>query len=307
MRKPGITTLGCLLFVVVTLPTRGQTERPKITGISSVNIRVDDFCAAQKFYSAVIGQHPSCSANQELAKADAGSQVMRDGQAIMLNISSSYGLPPYPKNRVEEIVFITSDATALRQYLQSHGVEMRETDVGEHGFRVRDPEGHFTGFAERDLPQDRDRPDVAFLQRSRIIHAGFVVKDREAMDKFYKDVLGFHLYWSGGMKDNETSWVSMQVPDGTDWIEYMLNIPDNADKRLLGVMNHIALGVPDVHEVARQLEAKGMKLPEQPKIGRDGKWQLNVYDPDLTRVEFMEFTPVEKPCCSEYTGPHPKP
>jgi len=32
---------------------------------------------------------------------------------------------------------------------------------------------------------------------------------------------------------------------------------------------------------------------------------LNVYDPDETRVEFMEFTPVQKPCCSDYTGPHP--
>ena len=48
-------------------------------------------------------------------------------------------------------------------------------------------------------------------------------------------------------------------------------------------------------------------LPEQPKIGRDGKWQLNLYDPDGTRVELMEFTPVEKPCCSEFTGEHPKP
>jgi hypothetical protein len=32
-----------------------------------------------------------------------------------------------------------------------------------------------------------------------------------------------------------------------------------------------------------------------------------LYDPDMTRVEFMELTPVEKPCCSEFTGAHPKP
>ncbi len=25
-----------------------------------------------------------------------------------------------------------------------------------------------------------------------------MVKDRAAMDAFYKDVLGFHLYWQGG-------------------------------------------------------------------------------------------------------------
>jgi len=34
---------------------------------------------------------------------------------------------------------------------------------------------------------------------------------------------------------------------------------------------------------------------------------LNLYDPDETRVEFMEFTPIERPCCSEYAGQHPVP
>ena len=109
------------------------------------------------------------------------------------------------------------------------------------------------------------------------------------------------------MKDDETSWVDMQVPDGTDWIEYMLNVSPNASKKTLGVLNHIALGVPDIHAAEKQLRANGWKGTEEPKIGRDGKWQINLYDPDDTRIEFMEFTPVQKPCCSEYTGPHPKP
>jgi len=50
-----------------------------------------------------------------------------------------------------------------------------------------------------------------------------------------------------------------------------------------------------------------MKLTKEPRIGHDGKRQLNLYDPGQTRVELMEFTPVEKPRCSEYTGAHPKP
>ncbi len=140
-----------------------------------------------------------------------------------------------------------------------------------------------------------------------MIHAGFVVKNRAAEDRFYKEILGFHVYWHGGMKDGEDNWVDMQVPDGADWIEYMLNVPPNASHKTLGVMNHIALGVPDIHAAQQQLIKNGWKGTEQPKIGRDGKWQLNLYDPDETRVELMEFTPVEKPCCSEYTGPHPKP
>src|SRR5437016_14091022 len=99
----------------------------------------------------------------------------------------------------------------------------------------------------------------------------------------------------------------MQVPDGTDWLEYMLNVPANADKHTLGVMNHIALGGPDVHATERQLRTNGWNGTEQPKIGRDGKWQLNLYDPDGTRVELMEFTPSQKPCCSDDSGAPPKP
>ena len=100
---------------------------------------------------------------------------------------------------------------------------------------------------------------------------------------------------------------TLQMPDGTDWIEYMLNIDRKADQHLLGVMNHIAIGVPDVKVAGAQIEARGIKLAEQPKLGRDGKWQLNLYDPDDTRVELMNYLPSERPCCSEFTGTHPKP
>src|SRR5260370_7378481 len=142
---------------------------------------------------------------------------------------------------------------------------------------------------------------------SQLIHAGFVVHDRAAEDHFYKDILGFHVYWHGGRKDDETSWVDMQVPDGTDWIEYMLNVPANADHHTLGVMNHIALGVPDIKAAREQLIKNGWSGNEQPKIGRDGKWHLNLYDPDDPPVEFMEFTPTQKPCLSQFTCPHPAP
>jgi catechol 2,3-dioxygenase-like lactoylglutathione lyase family enzyme len=73
-------------------------------------------------------------------------------------------------------------------------------------------------------------------------------------------------------------------------------------------MNHIALGVENIKPATERLRDDGaVPILEEPKIGRDGKWQLNLYDPDGTRVELMEFTPVKKPCCSEFTGPHPKP
>jgi hypothetical protein len=56
--------------------------------------------------------------------------------------------------------------------------------------------------------------------------------------------------------------------------------------------------VPDANAAHKVLLDRSVQMREKPKIGRDGKWQLNLYDPNLTRVELMEPKPVETPCCS---------
>ncbi|GAC1634596.1 MAG: hypothetical protein NVS9B14_10830 [Candidatus Acidiferrum sp.] len=219
-----------------------------------------------------------------------------------------------PSNLIGAVSFSTDDVKGLRKFLQRNNVIANEVKGSPFGpaIAVKDPEDHDLVFVQ--LP-DKNQPrlempgayDGAITKWPRIIHAGFIVRDREKMEHFYKDILGFRPYWHGGMKDDETSWVSLQVPDGTDWLEFMLYDPTGKDKHFLGVMNHVALGVTDIQAAKAQLIKNGVKLTEEPKLGRDGKWQLNVYDPDDTRVEFMEFAPKEKPCCSEFTAPHPKP
>jgi catechol 2,3-dioxygenase-like lactoylglutathione lyase family enzyme len=210
---------------------------------------------------------------------------------------------------IETVAFSTDSAAHLRSYFLSRGLAPGKLVSDECGvrefFEVTDPEQHRLIFVTNHwgVPGSVRAPEIG----GRIIHAGFVVHDPDAEDKFYKDILGFHVYWHGGMKDGEDNWVDMQVPDGTDWIEYMLRVSPDASHKTLGVMNHIALGVPDIHAAQAQLIKNGWKGTEEPKIGRDGKWQLNLYDPDETRVELMEFKPTKEPCCSPYAGPHPGP
>ena len=281
-----------------------ELRRPHILGIASVRIAVSDISASRRFYSDATGFDLECHWCE--TSDSTGVVVLPSGQMISL---VSEKLSPR-SSLLTEVTFAVDNLEVLKQTLDASKIVSQE-DRSERkllSIAVKDPEGHalrFTAPRTQEALAKATSPNDNAVKR--MIHAGWVVKDREAMDKFYKDVLGFHVYWHGGMKDNETNWVDMQVPDGTDWIEYMLNVSADADQRTLGVMNHIALGVPDVRATANQLENAGVKLTEPPKIGRDGKWQLNLYDPDQTRVELMEFTPVEKACCAEYTGPHPKP
>ena len=308
MRRTAIfvgAVMTSVVLVVIACWAGDTPARPKISGIVSVEISVSDPAASDSFYSKLNPLMGTCRICGWQARHGA---LLPSGQEL---ISSTVSSTPR-SNKLKTVGFRIDDLRSMMTFLKSKKIPFQTTVPvdGDGYLTVVDPEGHEIQFVEfgrshswlwveRELRKAAPTP-------IRLIHAGIVVKDRAAMDKFYKNVLGFHVYWSGGMKDGETDWVDMQVPDGTDWIEYMLNVPESADKHLLGVMNHIALGVPDVRAAAKELEANGMKLSEQPKIGRDGKWQLNLYDPDDTRVELMEFSPVEKPCCSEYTGPHPR-
>jgi len=68
-------------------------------------------------------------------------------------------------------------------------------------------------------------------------------------------------------------------------------------------MNHLALGEPSVEKGYQTLSERHAEMREKPKIGRDGKWQLNLYDPNFTRSELMEPIPVAVPCCSPIINP----
>src|SRR6266446_148265 len=298
--------LFAALFCCTVAVGNDAPKRPRIFGIARVQIVTTDISAARSFYGKVLDQARDCNWCEDVP-----------GRSFLVNPGQGIGLSADPSsthsNLLEEITFATDNVGQLQRYLIENKIETsgpREKDKAAGPFlSIVDPEGHRISFVQslgvtaRKPGYPADSSPASF----RVIHAGFVVHDRAAEDKFYKDILGFHVYWHGGMKDGEDNWVDMQVPDGTDWIEYMLRVSPDASHKTLGVMNHIALGVTDIHAAQAQLIKNGWKVTEEPKIGRDGKWQLNLYDPDETRVELMEFKPTKEPCCSPYTGPHPGP
>jgi catechol 2,3-dioxygenase-like lactoylglutathione lyase family enzyme len=295
--------LALLWIAALPVSVFAAPERPEITGIALVRLRVTNLDTSSGFYAKTLGLTHASKGCFSPAKT-ATCFIVNSLQQLELVPSD----PADTNNGVEAIGYHVRDANAMREYLLSRGVkcsEVKRADSGDKYVEVQDPEDHRVLLLS---PGTGTMSSVAISPLSnQLIHAGFVVRDRAAEDAFYKEVLGFRLYWHGGMKDDETSWVAMEVPNGTTWLEYMLNISPTADHHTFGVMNHISLGVIDIKKADAQLIKNGWKPTEEPKLGRDGKWQLNVYDPDQTRVEYMEFKPAQKPCCSDFTGPHPGP
>lgn len=297
--KKFILPLVCVLLCAISFSQTQPAVRPHITGIDHVVFYTTDADGMKNLYGDVLGLTSADPIEAgEITRYMAGAQWV------------GYRPAPDPKstNRMDHVAFTTDNIAALRRYLSEKGFKPSQIQGrSDHSlaFTMNDPEGHHLEFVEREKNEPPAVPPNAVSHR--LIHAGFIVYNRAAEDHFYLDVLGFRPYWHGGMKDNETDWVSLQVPDGTDWLEYMLNQPQHPDLRLTGIMNHISLGVPDMKKAQALLESHAWKphVNEKPQMGRDGKWQLNIYDPDQTRVELMEFKAVQKPCCSDFTAAHP--
>jgi catechol 2,3-dioxygenase-like lactoylglutathione lyase family enzyme len=278
----------------------GTVARPRITGIDHVCFYTTQPDGVKELYGVKLGL-----ASFAPVERDALVTYMVGKQWV------GYKSAPDPNatDRMDHVAFATDNIAALRKYLIAHGLSVPAIEGHDDhslSFLVNDPEGHRIEFVERDTTEAVTRLVDSAVSR-HMIHVGFLVKSRDAEDHFYRDLLGFRLYWHGGMKPDDTDWIAMQVPDGTDWLEYMLNHPEHPDLRLTGVLNHISLGVADMKKAQAILEAHGWKPhdSEKAQMGKDGKWQLNLFDPDLTRIELMEFKPSQKPCCAEFTGPHP--
>ena len=295
-----------ILFLAVILGwlpanANDQPIRPKITGIAHVRLYSTNLDHSQQFYGKILGLAAVTAGCPKIAQS---CFVINDQQQVEITAAAT---PPHP-NFLAEVAFSTDDIGAMRRYLMAHGVAVGAISGDTEGmphFELLDPEGHPIAFVEtRSRSGFKPAPDQL---STRLFHAGFVVHDSRVEDRFYRDLLGFRMYWSGGFKEGDTDWEEIQVPDGSDWIEYMLNIPSTADHQELGVQNHFSLGVASAKAALEKIHARGLTKTDEPEIGRDGKWAVDIYDPDATRVEFMEFAPAQKPCCNPYAAPHPKP
>jgi catechol 2,3-dioxygenase-like lactoylglutathione lyase family enzyme/predicted enzyme related to lactoylglutathione lyase len=290
----------------------GRTEgptRPPLASVSHIAVYAEDLSKSERFYVH-----------------DLGAVKMPDPEKPT-GVRYHFGptqyvevlpLPPSVRsiNRLAHIAFNTADAEAMRRFLAAKHIRVpgrvSTAPDGSRWFEVVDPEGTSVQFMQP--PPALPAVPVNPLS-SHVMHVGFIVHNRANEDRFYKDVLGLRPYWEGGMRDDHPTWISLQLPDGRDWIEYMVvgtpdtkGIPADMSAANLGVLNHFALGIPDAR-AAYTLLWNGNRLQGQdqtPKIGRDAKWQLNLLDPDGTRAELMEFHAIGRPCCSPFRAPDPE-
>jgi catechol 2,3-dioxygenase-like lactoylglutathione lyase family enzyme len=294
---------GLCLLALGASGAAAQPVRPAITSVSHLSVYAGDAAKTETFYIHDLGA---------VKRSDPENPA---GVRYYFSPVQFVEVLPLPadagSNRLDHIAFNTANAEGMRRYLASRKIAVPKTvskgTDGSQWIRVRDPEGVRVEFVQPPAALPAIPVNPLF---GHIIHVGAVIHDRALEDTFYRDVLGFRPYWFGGMKDDAPpSWVSQQVPDGPDWLEYMVTT-NTLTQAQMGVLNHFALGVPSMETTYTALwngDRLGGQTPTTvPKIGRDAKWQLNLLDPDGTRAEVMELHAIGKPCCSAFTASDPE-
>ena len=288
-------------------------KRPRITGVAHIAIYVHDVEKSLAFYHDFLGF------NESFRTKRAGGEL----HLVFVKISDRQFIEVFPEkeagtDRLNHVALEVEDAEAMRAYLASRGVKVPEKvpvgKIGNANFNIIDPDGHTVEIVQylpggkSMLDRGKNLPDTRISPR--MAHVGIAVGSLDKAMAFYGDILGFTEIWRGSANGRQLSWVNMKVPDGDDYVEFML-YREALPLSRLGTMHHLCLEVEAIAAAQATLEGRtarqAFSLALEFKTGLNRKRQLNLYDPDGTRIELMEPKTVDGTPTPSSSAPPPAP
>lgn len=289
-------------------------DRPRVLGVANMAVYVKDLAKARQFYEDFLGfGEPFTLPTKEGGGTRIAFVKVNDKQYFEIFNEKDRG-----EGQLNHIAFYVDSADRMYSYLKVRGVEIQsdqgsvaEGQTGNKNFTVKDPDGHIVEIVGY-LPNSWTAREAGKLMPStrisdHIMHVGVLVDDIEQSMKFYDGILGFKEFWRGSSSPKTLSWVNMRVPDGQDYLEFMLydKLPE-PDSR--GGKHHASLMVPDADGALAELKERAARFGYTREIaiqtGVNRRRQINLYDPDGTRIELMEPNTVDgKPAPSSSAPP----
>jgi catechol 2,3-dioxygenase-like lactoylglutathione lyase family enzyme len=250
--------------------------RPKILAIGHIALSVHDIEKSRQYdYKDFLGY-------QEPFKLD-----NPDGSLSLtfIKINDRQYIELFPEkaantDRLNHISIEVDDAEAMRVYLKANGIpvpdKVAKGRIGNSNFNIKDPDGHTVEIVQYEPDGFSLREKGRFMEGPRFL-----------------------------------SWVNLKVPDGTDYLEFMLYDREPTLTQL-GNMHHLCLEVEDIDKALSELNARSSKAAwtEQPEIrtGVNRRRQINLFDPDGTRSELMEPRSIDgQPAPSSAAAPPGRP
>jgi lactoylglutathione lyase len=305
-----------LLFTLATMGPvlLAQPPRPKVLGVAHMAIYVKDLEKARTFYEGMLGYaEPFTLPNKDGGGVRIAFVKVNDHQYFEI-----FTEPDRGEGQLNHISFYTNNSDGMYSYLKAKGIAVMgdkgsvgKGQTGNKNFNVKDPDGHIVEVVEYQPDSWTAREAGKFMPPTRIsdqiMHLGVLVGDLDRSMDFYGGILGFKEFWRGSSSGQVLSWVNMRPAEGDSYLEFMLydHPPSEAER---GTRNHACLMIPDADKALVELKKRASKVGYTREIavrtGVNRKRQINLYDPDGTRIELMEPNTVDgKPAPSSSAPP----
>lgn len=270
-----------------------------LLGLARVSIRVNDLQQARAFYTGVAGFEDVFDVHNPDGSVAAVYFKVNDEQFLEI----IPGLKPDDARPMIGFAIRTDRIEKLYAMLATAGLHPGKIQVdadGSTGFKLMSLPGQdldyleFVEYGRKSLAQ-RTKGEYLGAHRlsTHLEHVGIIAADFDAAYDFYVKKLGFHEMWRRVTTDQSRVVIDhIEMPGPVaDFVELSnqsgTKVPLTRGRA--GTAAHIALTVPDVKNVqatVQKLDASLRQTP--PRYGLDNRWNFNLFDPDGTRVEWMQ-------------------
>lgn len=266
-----------------------------LLGLAHVGVRVADVEKARAFYHGVLGLEEAFR-----AKVPDPTLFFKVNDHQFIKVTP--GLAPGELVPMTHIAMYTDRIQDLRQMMMAAGLSpssiKKSPQDGNLAFTLQNLPGQKLAFLEfvQYLPDSQTARALGkFLNPQamgdHLQHAGINATDMAAARNFYVNTLGFKETWSR-TNGGRVALIHLRMPGPSgDYVELsnQTGVADLSRERA-GQAAHFSFEVPEVQFTYKQSldRIKPEDRREAPRFGFDERWQCNLFDPDGTRVEFMQ-------------------
>lgn len=270
-----------------------------LLGLARVSVRVSDLNQARAFYSGFGGFAEALDATNADGSLAAAYFKINDQQFLEI----IPGLKSSDVRPMTGFAIRTGHLKQLRAKLATLGLKpgrIRAGLDGSTGFALTNLPGQDLGFLDfvQDGPgsvvqRTKGRDLGNHRLSTHLEHVGIIATNFDAAYDFYVKTLGFRETWRRVSHDRSRVILNHMVMPGPsgDFVELSNfgGLRGRLTRKRAGGAAHFALEVPDIKAVvpvAQSHEPRVRFVP--PRYGLDNRWNFNVFDPDGTRMEFMQ-------------------
>jgi hypothetical protein len=255
-----------------------------VDGLAGVTFLTDDPAALRRFYGAGAG----------LAEVPAAPGRIRFavGPSQWIEFVSGGGGP----RRLQFVTFRARDLGTLADELRARRVPAQwiGADAAGRALEVEDPAGDRIRFAGPAAPAGPAAGPPAGFSR-HLQHFGFAVPRAraESVMAFYRETFGWPETFRMEGADRRLDLVKFRPPGGQGELIELIFFDPPLNKWAAGAFDHVNFEVGDIDAAYRALHRGGIAdgAKARPEVNGERLWAINLFDPELTRVEIEVLAP----------------